>query len=85
MKYVSRLHVRCRELEIGSGSTGFSSAPRTLRVGDFLTEVPDNILNPVNDAAAGFEAAVATRGRSIGIDPSRSDKIAAGAWAAANL
>ncbi|MGX1808622.1 hypothetical protein ACWIGI_23125 [Nocardia sp. NPDC055321] len=61
--------------------------PRTLRVGDFMTEVPDevpdDILNPVNDVAAGFEAAVATHGKSIGIDPSRSDKIAAATAAGA--
>jgi hypothetical protein len=55
--------------------------PRTLRVGDFTSpvpdEVPDDILAGVNTTAADAEAAIATQGRSIGINPSRSDKIAA--------
>ncbi|MFC4374163.1 hypothetical protein ACFO5K_08590 [Nocardia halotolerans] len=55
--------------------------PRTLRVGDFTSPVPDEIpdaaLEGVNTAAADVEAAIATQGRSVGINPSRSDKIAA--------
>ncbi|MFD4444907.1 hypothetical protein ACFWPK_34555 [Nocardia sp. NPDC058519] len=54
---------------------------RTLRIGDFTTpvpdEVPNDILGDVNGAAANVEAAIATQGRSVGINPSRSDKIAA--------
>lgn len=61
--------------------------PRTLRVGDFLSpvpdEVPNEILDPVNQTAATAEAAIATGGKSIGIDPSRSDKIAAATAAGA--
>ncbi|MEV6063749.1 hypothetical protein AB0L62_27440, partial [Nocardia asteroides] len=55
--------------------------PRTLRVGDFTSPVPDevpgDVLDGVNGTAADVEAAIATQGRSIGINPSRSDKIAA--------
>ncbi|MEV0682776.1 hypothetical protein AB0I35_02820 [Nocardia sp. NPDC050378] len=55
--------------------------PRTLRVGDFTApapeELPAEILDGVNTTAADVEAAIATQGRSIGINPSRSDKIAA--------
>ncbi|MBW0269592.1 hypothetical protein ATM97_00220, partial [Nocardia sp. MH4] len=55
--------------------------PRTLRVGDFTSPVPDEVpgevLDGVNNSAADVEAAIATQGRSIGINPSRSDKIAA--------
>ncbi|GAD82084.1 hypothetical protein NCAST_06_00010 [Nocardia asteroides NBRC 15531] len=55
--------------------------PRTLRVGDFTSPVPDEVpgevLDGVNGTAADVEAAIATQGRSIGINPSRSDKIAA--------
>ncbi|MFC9439861.1 hypothetical protein ACFTVM_39115, partial [Nocardia sp. NPDC057030] len=47
--------------------------PRTLRIGDFSApapnEVPGELLDGVNDAAAGVEAAIATGGRSIGINP----------------
>ncbi|MFG2441454.1 hypothetical protein ACGFQG_01180 [Nocardia fluminea] len=54
---------------------------RTLRVGEFTSpvpdEVPNDILDGVNGTAAGAEAAIATQGRSVGINPSRSDKIAA--------
>ncbi|MFC6011287.1 hypothetical protein, partial [Nocardia lasii] len=54
---------------------------RTLRVGDFTTpvpaEVPDDLLDGAANDAANDEAAIATQGRSVGIDPSRSDKIAA--------
>ncbi|WP_330184435.1 hypothetical protein OHB26_13065 [Nocardia sp. NBC_01503] len=61
--------------------------PRTLRVGDFMSvvpdEVPDTILAPVNDGAANVEAAIATGGKSIGINPTRSDKIAAATAAGA--
>ncbi|UGT46058.1 hypothetical protein LTV02_33295 [Nocardia yamanashiensis] len=56
--------------------------PRTLRLGDFTSavpdDVPDNVLTPVNEAAANTEAAIATGFNSIGINPSRSDRIAAG-------
>ncbi len=55
--------------------------PRTLRIGDFTRpvpdEVPEDLLGGVNTTAADIEAALATQGRSIGINPSRSDKIAA--------
>ncbi|MGS2807274.1 hypothetical protein [Nocardia sp. MW-W600-9] len=61
--------------------------PRTLRVGDFTSPVPDEVpgevLDGVNNSAAGVEAAIATQGRSIGINPSRSDKIAAATAAGA--
>ncbi|MGW5312164.1 hypothetical protein ACWEQ0_20065, partial [Nocardia thailandica] len=54
---------------------------RTLRIGSFTNpvpdEVPDDLLDPVNEHAANIEAAIATQRRSIGINPSRSDKIAA--------
>lgn len=56
--------------------------PRTLRIGEFVTpapnEVPNEILNPVNDGAAQVEAGFSTALQSVGINPSRSDKIAAG-------
>ncbi|MCU1646594.1 MAG: hypothetical protein JWN03_6869 [Nocardia sp.] len=55
--------------------------PRTVRIGEFVTpapdELPDEILNPVNDAAAQTEAVISTGLQSVGINPSRSDKIAA--------
>ncbi|MFB7876777.1 hypothetical protein ACFC06_16100 [Nocardia sp. NPDC056064] len=55
--------------------------PRTLRIGDFTRpvpdEVPEDLLGGVNTTAADIEAAIATQGRSVGINPSRSDKIAA--------
>ncbi|WP_157556691.1 hypothetical protein [Nocardia acidivorans] len=55
--------------------------PRTLRIGEFVTpapdEVPDFLLNPVNDGASQTEAAISTGLQSVGINPSRSDKIAA--------
>lgn len=61
--------------------------PRTLRVGDFTSPVPDEVpgevLDGVNNSAADVEAAIATQGRSIGINPSRSDKIAAATAAGA--
>ncbi|WP_245663575.1 hypothetical protein [Nocardia inohanensis] len=61
--------------------------PRTLRLGDFTSgvpdDVPDNVLTPVNEAAANTEAAIATGFNSIGINPSRSDRIAAGTIAGA--
>ncbi|WP_210749510.1 hypothetical protein [Nocardia vermiculata] len=54
--------------------------PRTLRMGDFSTPAPDQLdaetLNTVNTAAANTEAAIATGFNSVGINPSRSDKIA---------
>ncbi|WP_245998473.1 hypothetical protein [Nocardia pseudobrasiliensis] len=54
--------------------------PRTLRVGAFTTAVPDditdNVLTPVNFAAAETEAAIATGLNSVGINATRSDKIA---------
>lgn len=54
---------------------------RTLRIGDFTSPVPDevsdHVLDGVNGNAAEVEAAIATQGRSVGINPSRSDKIAA--------
>lgn len=56
--------------------------PRTLRLGDFTTpapdEVPDNILDSANTLAANTEAGLATGLNAIGVNPSRSDKIAAG-------
>ncbi|WP_327142652.1 hypothetical protein [Nocardia sp. NBC_01327] len=59
--------------------------PRTLRLGNFTTpapdQLPDNILNPVNTTAATAEAAIATGFNSIGINPTRSDRIAAGTLA----
>ncbi|MBF6460271.1 hypothetical protein IU433_14615, partial [Nocardia puris] len=61
--------------------------PRTLRVGEFSTpvpdEVPDDLLGGVNGTAADVEAFIATQGRSVGINPSRSDKIAAATAAGA--
>ncbi|WP_405486767.1 hypothetical protein [Nocardia sp. NBC_00511] len=55
--------------------------PRTVRIGDFYTpapdEVPDDILNPVNDASANLEAGASTFLQSVGVNPSRSDKISA--------
>src|SRR5690606_6646078 len=61
--------------------------PRTLRIGDFTSpvpdEVPNDVLDGVNGTAARAEAAIATGGRSIGINPSRSDKIAAATAAGA--
>ncbi|MET9492582.1 hypothetical protein [Nocardia sp. NPDC006630] len=59
--------------------------PRTLRLGNFTTtapdQLPDNILNPVNTTAATAEAAIATGFNSIGINPTRSDRIAGGTLA----
>ncbi|WP_433563646.1 hypothetical protein ACQP1O_41120 [Nocardia sp. CA-151230] len=56
--------------------------PRTVRIGDFTTpapdQLPDNILDTVNGAAADTEAGLATGLNSIGVNPTRSDKIAAG-------
>ncbi|GAB2522045.1 hypothetical protein [Nocardia heshunensis] len=56
--------------------------PRTLRIGEFSTpapdQVPDNILDGANGLAANTEAGLATGLNSIGVNPSRSDKIAAG-------
>ncbi|MEU6584567.1 hypothetical protein [Nocardia sp. NPDC046763] len=56
--------------------------PRTVRIGDFTTpapdQLPDNILDTVNGVAADTEASLATGLNSIGVNPSRSDKIAAG-------
>jgi len=63
--------------------------PRTLRLGSFTspvpTSVPDNVLGTVNVTAANAEATVATDMNSVGINPNRSDKIAAGAAAGAAL
>lgn len=57
--------------------------PNVLRLGDSTTpvptEVPADLLDGVNHAAAELEANVATASRSIGIDPARADKIAGGA------
>lgn|GEM_PF-3570738 len=54
--------------------------PRTLRLGAYTTpvpdNVPDNVLDPANTAAADTEAALATGLNSVGINASRSDKIA---------
>ncbi|WP_157186481.1 hypothetical protein, partial [Nocardia jiangxiensis] len=54
--------------------------PRTLRLGAFSTtvpdDVPDTVLTPANTAAADTEAAIATGLNSVGINASRSDKIA---------
>lgn len=59
---------------------------RTLRIGDFTRpvpdEVPNDILDGVNGTAADAEAAIATQGCSVGINPSRSDKITAATGAA---
>ncbi|MET8428168.1 hypothetical protein [Nocardia sp. NPDC004860] len=56
--------------------------PRTVRIGDFSTpapdQLPDTIVDTVNGAAADTEAGLATGLNSIGVNPSRSDKIAAG-------
>lgn len=56
--------------------------PRTVRIGDFTTsapdELPDTVLNGVNGVAADAEARLATGLNSIGVNPTRSDKIAAG-------
>lgn len=61
--------------------------PRTLRMGDFVApapdQVPNDVLNDVNTAAAQTEANIATAFNSVGIDPSRSDKIAGGVIAGA--
>ncbi|MFD6352537.1 hypothetical protein [Nocardia tengchongensis] len=61
--------------------------PRTVRIGDFTTpapdDLPDNILDGVNGLAADTEAGLATGLNSIGVNPSRSDKIAAGTLAGA--
>ncbi|MEV6277352.1 hypothetical protein [Nocardia sp. NPDC051832] len=61
--------------------------PNMLRIGDFTStvpaEVPRELLDGVNTAAAEAEAFVATQGRSVGINPSRSDKIAAATAAGA--
>ncbi len=61
--------------------------PRTVRIGDFTTpapdDLPDHILNGVNGLAADTEAGLATGLNSIGVNPSRSDKIAAGTLAGA--
>ncbi|MBU3061744.1 hypothetical protein KO481_09430 [Nocardia sp. NEAU-G5] len=63
--------------------------PRTLRLGNFTSpvpnSVPDNVLNTVNVTSANGEAALATDMNSVGISPSRSDKIAAGTAAGAAL
>ncbi|MEU6563519.1 hypothetical protein [Nocardia nova] len=54
--------------------------PRTIRMGDFNApapeQVPDDVLSNVNTAAANAEASIATGFNSVGINPSRSDKIA---------
>ena len=54
--------------------------PRTLRVGTFSTPVPDDVpdavLTPANIAAADTEATIATGLNSVGVNASRSDKIA---------
>ncbi|MFE3260551.1 hypothetical protein [Nocardia sp. NPDC059229] len=56
--------------------------PRTVRIGEFTApapeQLPDTILDTVNGAAADTEAGLATGLNSIGVNPSRSDKIAAG-------
>ncbi|WP_162958093.1 hypothetical protein [Nocardia yunnanensis] len=56
--------------------------PRTLRIGEFSTpapdQVPDDVLDTANGLAANTEAGLATGLNSIGVNPSRSDKIAAG-------
>lgn len=56
--------------------------PRTVRIGDFTAPAPDQLPDPaldtVNGVAANTEAALATGLNSIGVNPSRSDKIAAG-------
>ncbi|MTE14857.1 hypothetical protein [Nocardia aurantiaca] len=56
--------------------------PRTVRIGDFSTpapdQLPDSVLDAVNGVAADTEAGLATGLDSIGVNPSRSDKIAAG-------
>ncbi|GAB3212337.1 hypothetical protein [Nocardia tengchongensis] len=61
--------------------------PRTVRIGDFTTpapdDLPDNVLDGVNGLAADTEAGLATGLNSIGVNPSRSDKIAAGTLAGA--
>ncbi|MEV0104226.1 hypothetical protein AB0H68_34595, partial [Nocardia sp. NPDC050789] len=63
--------------------------PRTVRIGDFTTpapdELPDHILNGVNGVAADAEAGLATGLNSIGVNPTRSDKIAAGALGGAAI
>ncbi|WP_433592107.1 hypothetical protein [Nocardia sp. CA-145437] len=61
--------------------------PRTVRIGDFTTpapdELPDTVVNGVNGVAADAEASLATGLNSIGVSPTRSDKIAAGTLAGA--
>ena len=63
--------------------------PRTLRLGNFTSpvpaSVPDSVLNTVNVTAATGEAQLATGMNSVGINPSRSDKIAASTAAGAAL
>lgn len=63
--------------------------PRTLRLGDFTSPVPDDlpgpVLDTVNGLAAHAEAAIATGGQSIGLAPGRADKVAAGIVAGAAL
>ncbi|HEY1840907.1 MAG TPA: hypothetical protein VGG53_11910 [Mycobacterium sp.] len=63
--------------------------PRTVRFGDYTAPapnfVPDNVLNGANTTAANAEAGFATACNSVGIDPSRSDKIAGGAIAGAAI
>lgn len=62
--------------------TPIAPPPRTLRLGDFTStvpdEIPDDLLGTVNTNAANLEAAIATGGQSIGLEPGRADKVAAG-------
>jgi len=55
--------------------------PGKIRIGDVQLDTP-YFLNPqqskqVNDATAGAEAQIATFGDSVGLDPTRSDRVAA--------
>ncbi|MEV6770544.1 hypothetical protein AB0N05_18170 [Nocardia sp. NPDC051030] len=54
--------------------------PRVLRIGAYTSPVPDsvpeNLLGPINGNAAALEAGIATGLNSLGINASRSDKIA---------
>jgi hypothetical protein len=57
--------------------------PRTVRFGD-LTVAEPGFLNPgqaaqINSGAAGAEAQISTFARSVGIAPTRADRIAAAA------
>ncbi|MFD3702755.1 hypothetical protein ACFWUP_06365 [Nocardia sp. NPDC058658] len=57
--------------------------PRVLRAGDLITPAPEfldqGMVDQFNAAGAGPEAQISQFARSVGVAPSRADKIAAGA------